>query len=219
VIGCGLVPAAIEFLDAATFALARAGFPGNSPEEPTFAVIVEADGDVAQAARLRDELQDCLADDALMLHVPASNAETEALWRWREGVSLVVQAARGGKVSEDVGVPIERLRELLDATAKIGEKHSLPGCNWGHAGDGNVHVTFMVDSSNADELAHAEHAAAELFEVATELGGAISGEHGVGSVKRPFVHLQFSPRERELLQHVKNVFDPKGLLNPGKKLA
>ena len=219
VIGCGLVPAAIEFLDAATFALARAGFPGNSPEEPAFAVIVEADGDKAQAARLRDELRDCLSDGALVLHVPETKAETEALWRWREGVSLVVQAARGGKVSEDVGVPIERLRELLDATARIGEKHSLPGCNWGHAGDGNVHVTFMVDSTNADELARAENAAAELFEVATALGGAISGEHGVGSVKRPFVHLQLSPRERELQQLVKSVFDPKGLLNPGKKLA
>jgi FAD/FMN-containing dehydrogenase len=122
-------------------------------------------------------------------------------------------------VSEDVGVPVERLGDLLDATARIGAKHSLPTCNWGHAGDGNVHVTFMVDSANGDEFARAEHVAAELFEVATALRGTISGEHGVSAVKRPFAHQQFSPRERDLQQHIKNVFDPKGLLNPGKKLT
>jgi glycolate oxidase subunit GlcD len=219
IVGYGLLVSALEFLDAETMALAGGGLPVDGPEGPTFALIAEADGTEAAAAALRDEVEECCRDGALLVHSPRSAAEVAALWRWREGVSLAVEAARGGKVSEDVDVPMERLGELLDAMDAIGTRHDLRTCNWGHAGDGNVHATFLVDPGDPVELERAERAAGDLFAVALELGGTISGEHGIGLVKLPYRDLQFAPAERALQERVKQAFDPGWLLNPGKKLA
>jgi glycolate oxidase subunit GlcD len=218
-LGYGLAVSALEFLDAATMELAGGGLPVDAPAGPAFALIAEADGTEAAAAALRDEVEDCCREDALLVHSPRSAADVAALWRWREGVSLAVEAVRGGKVSEDVDVPVERLGELLAAMEAIGSRHDLRTCNWGHAGDGNVHATFLVDPGDPAELERAEHAAGDLFAAALELGGTISGEHGIGLVKLPHRERQFSPAERALQERVKRAFDPGWLLNPGKKLA
>jgi glycolate oxidase subunit GlcD len=218
ILGYGLQVCALEFLDPAAYRLTRAGFPAPTPAEPCFMVVAEADGTEAAAAVLRDEVAECCSDDALLVHAPREAQEVAALWRWREGVSLVVQSERGGKVSEDVAVPVERLAELLLGTAEIAGRHGLETCSWGHGGDGNVHSTFLVDPRDTDELERAERAAADLFALAVALGGTISGEHGIGTVKLPYSELQFSDRERALQRSVKYAIDPKWLLNPGKKV-
>jgi FAD/FMN-containing dehydrogenase len=141
------------------------------------------------------------------------------LWRWRDGVSIAVGTARGGKVSEDIVVPFDRLGEAVDETVAIGRRHDLVACSWGHAGDGNLHSTFLVSPQDEDELARADVAAGELFALAARLGGSISGEHGVGWLKRGQLERQWSPRALQLHSEIKRVFDPKGLLNPGKKFA
>jgi len=130
-----------------------------------------------------------------------------------------VTAQRGGKVSEDIVVPLDRLGEAIEETLAIGARHGLPACSFGHAGDGNLHSTFLVAPDDDDALARAEMAAEELFALAVRLGGSISGEHGVGWVKRGQLARQWGPRALELHAEIKRVFDPKGLLNPGKKLA
>jgi FAD/FMN-containing dehydrogenase len=160
-----------------------------------------------------------LAEDAVAVHAPASTAEIAALWRWRDGVALLVQARRGGKASEDIVVPLDRLAEAVEETLAIGRRHDLPACSWGHAGDGNLHSTFLVTPEHEDELARAEAAAEELFALAVRLGGSISGEHGVGWVKRGQLVRQWAPRAVALHAEIKQLFDPKGLLNPGKKVA
>ena len=99
----------------------------------------------------------------------------------------------------------------------IGARHDLEACSWGHAGDGNLHSTFLVDPDDTAGLERARGAAEELFELALRLGGSVSGEHGIGSVKRRGLALQQSQREIALHEQVKRAFDPKGLLNPGKK--
>ena len=134
-------------------------------------------------------------------------------------MSLVASAQRGGKFSEDIVVPLDRFGEALDATLAIGRRHSLPTCSWGHAGDGNLHSTFLVNADDSGELARAEQAAEELFVLAAALGGSISGEHGVGLVKRGALAHQWMPPALALHEAVKRAFDPKGLLNPGKKLG
>jgi FAD/FMN-containing dehydrogenase len=144
--------------------------------------------------------------------------QADALWRWRDGVSLTVTARRGGKVSEDVVVPLEHLAAAVTGTVAIGERHGLEACSWGHAGDGNLHSSFLVDPADREELERAEHASAELFAMALRLGGSISGEHGLGIVKRAFLPALAGPRALALHRAVKDAFDPKGLLNPGKKL-
>lgn len=219
VLGSGIIAAALEFLDAETLRFAGRAFPGEQPADAGFLVIGEADGSAEEAARVRDELLEVLGEDALAVHAPSEPAGVADLWRWREGISIAVGAQRGGKVSEDIVVPLDRLSEAIDETLEIGRRHALSACSWGHAGDGNLHSTFLVDPQDEGELTRAGGAAHELFALAARLGGSISGEHGVGWMKRGQLARQWPPRALELHEAVKRIFDPKGLLNPGKKTA
>jgi FAD/FMN-containing dehydrogenase len=126
---------------------------------------------------------------------------------------------RGAKVSADVVVPVERLGQSLARFDEIAEAHGLRSCSWGHGGEGNVHATVLVDPSSEPELDAADGTMEELYGVVAELGGSIAGEHGVGVLKRGRLALQWQPQAVELHERIKAVFDPKGLLNPGKKLG
>jgi FAD/FMN-containing dehydrogenase len=218
VLGNGLTVAALEFLDGVTLEFAGRAFPGDVPPRSGFLVLAEADGSAEEATRLRAELVDVLGEAALGVVSPEGPAVGE-LWRWRDGVSIAVGTVHGGKVSEDIVVPFDRLAEAIEETIAIGKRHDLVACSWGHAGDGNLHSTFLVSPEDEDELARADVAAAELFVLATRLGGSVSGEHGLGWLKRGQLEQQWAPRALELHAEIKRVFDPKGLLNPGKKVA
>jgi glycolate oxidase subunit GlcD len=219
VLGSGLQPAAIEYLDAGTLAAAGSAFPGGVAEGTGFMVLSEADGSAAEAERLQGELAEALGEGAVAIHTPTAPGEVEELWRWRDGVSLAVSGLRGEKVSEDIVVPIDRLREAIDETLAIGERHELEACSWGHAGDGNLHSSFLVAPEDTAGIERARSAAEELFELALRLGGSVSGEHGIGWVKRGGLALQQSEPTRALHEQIKRAFDPKDLLNPGKKAA
>ena len=209
VLANGIVAAAIEYLDGG--ALEAAPLP-SVPSPGAFMLIAEADGSSAEAKRIRAELIEVLSEGAQSIHSPQDRGAIRELWRWRAGVSHAVAAQRGGKVSEDIVVPVERLREAVEATREIGARHRLPTCSWGHAGDGNLHSTFMVDRTDPDELRRAEQAARELFALAVGLKGSVSGEHGLGVTKRG------AAPASAVQQSIKRLFDPKGLLNPGKKI-
>jgi FAD/FMN-containing dehydrogenase len=183
VIGSGLRPAALEFLDGRSFAAAAAGYPAPAPSDPAFVLIAEY---------LDDE-----GDGSL---------DPAALWRWRDTVHGAVTSLRGGKLSEDVAVPVERLADSLRRLERIGGEHGLETCAWGHAGDGNIHATFLIAP---DEAERAEGAARDVLAMALDLDGTVSGEHGVGCLKRGYA----SPLDRLL----KETLDPKNLLNPGKR--
>jgi FAD/FMN-containing dehydrogenase len=199
-------------------AASAATFPQPLPAETGFAVIAEADGSAAEASALAGEVEQVLEDGALAVHAASRPAEIARLWRWRDGVSFAVTAQRGGKVSEDVVVPLDRFREALEGIETIASRNRLESCSWGHAGDGNLHATFLIDPSDEGELTRAGAAAQELFALAASLGGSISGEHGVGVVKRGQLARQWSTRALELHEGIKRVFDPENLLNPGKKV-
>lgn len=216
VVGNGLPVAALEYLDSETLRYGGAGFPGEVPAGG-FAVLAEADGSATEAARVRAEVLDVLGEDALALYAPETPAEIAALWRWRHGLALVVDAQRGGKASEDIAVPLDRLGEAIEGSLELGRRLGVPACSWGHAGDGNLHTTFLLATEDEAELALAPRLSDELFELALRLGGTISGEHGVGYVKRNWLARQLGPRAFELHTAVKHAFDPKNLFNPGKK--
>jgi glycolate oxidase subunit GlcD len=217
VIGSGVVAAALEYLDAGAVKAARSTFPGELPDPTAFLVVAEADGSVAECRAVANELAEILGEDALIVLSPPSSREQAALWSWRDGVSLAVQSQRGGKVSEDIVVPLDRLEEAIASTLAIGARHGLTACSWGHAGDGNLHSTFLVDPSDSAEIARARTASDELYELAAALGGSISGEHGMGRLKTGHLDLQWSPAAVRLHRELKQVFDPKGLMNPGAK--
>jgi glycolate oxidase subunit GlcD len=218
VLGSGVIPAALEYLDARTAAASGAAFPNGLPRDAGFVILTEADGPLDAAQALRQELVDVLNEDASLVVAPDDAEDIQAIWRWRDGVSIAVTAQLGGKVSEDIVVPIDRLHEAIDETLTIGRRHGLEACSWGHAGDGNLHSTFMLARQDRDALDRAAAAADELFALATRLGGSITGEHGVGWVKRGQLARQWSHRALELHAEIKRAWDPKGLLNPGKKV-
>lgn len=213
----GIVPAALEYLDAEALAVAGPGYPGALGPGARFAVIAEADGSYAEAAAGRAALREAL-EPALAIEAP-EGAEAAALWRWREGVGLIVDGALGGKVSEDIVVPVDRLADAIEGTRAIAARHGLRSCSWGHAGDGNLHSTFMFSPQDPGERERALAAGEELFALAVGLGGSISGEHGLGLAKSGQLRRQWDAPALELHRAVKRLFDPKGLLNPGKKTA
>jgi glycolate oxidase subunit GlcD len=212
VLAAGLQPATLEFLDEPAAAAA-----GVDP--PAFLVLAEADGaHEAEVVALRDELAEVLGAGARRLETPSERRQVSELWRWREGVSLAVAARRGGKLSEDICVPVDRLGEALAGAREIAARHGLESCAWGHAGDGNLHATFMIDRDDPSEVDRAGAAAQELFALALRLEGSVSGEHGIGAVKRAGLAAQLDGPARALHERVKLALDPKGLLNPGKKV-
>lgn len=217
ILGSGIQAAAIEYLDAGALHAARDAYPFALPNDAAFMVLTEADGSVAETAATADALREALQDGALAVHAPTTTAEIAALWRWRDGVSIAVEAVHGGKVSEDIAVPVDRLADAIEATLEIGGRHGLDACSWGHAGDGNLHSTFMVDPRDAEQVARAHVAGVELYRAAARMGGTISGEHGLGWVKRGHLDEQWTPATLGLHQTIKQAIDPKNLMNPGKK--
>jgi FAD/FMN-containing dehydrogenase len=216
VLGNGLEAAAIEYADGGALAIAGRGL-GDIADGAGFLVLAEADGDAEQARELAGQLSDVLGENALAVRRLAPGDESAAVWRWREGVSGTVTAARGGRLSEDIAVPLDRLAEAVLGTIEIGRRHGLDACSWGHAGDGNLHSSFLFDPGDTG-LATARAAAEELFALAAALGGTISGEHGLGLLKAGRLGLQWTPAAVALHERIKHAFDPRNLMNPGKKV-
>ena len=216
----GIQCSALEFLDGETLRHLAGAYPvGQVPSAAEFALIVEVDGTHAEAEAQRRALLEVLAgttDAAIAIHEPQ---DTNALWRWRDGFNGAVTAVRGAKVSEDVAFPVEHLAEGLDRFAEIAAQHGLRSCAWGHGGEGNVHATVLIDPRRPGELDAAQAVGEELFALVVSLGGSIAAEHGIGWSKRGRLGSQWDARAVELHEQIKRAFDPKGLLNPGKKLA
>jgi glycolate oxidase subunit GlcD len=217
VLASGVVPAAVEYLDAVTLQFSGDAYPFGLPEGAAFMVITEADGSQAEARRVAAELQEALAEDAVAVHAPLEPSEVTELWRWRGGAAFAILAQRGGAYSEDIAVPLDKLREVARETLEIGERHNVVALSFGHAGDGNIHSTFLFSPDDLEEEQRADDACHELFQLALRLGGTISGEHGVGWLKRGQLEHQLGPAGFDLHNRIKQTFDPKNLLNPGKK--
>ena len=219
ILASGIQPTALEFLDRGALASSLGSFPFDSPSDAGFAVLAEADGSPDEVERVLNDLEEAMTQGAIgRVSKITDRAEISSVWSWRDGVSIAVTAQKGGKISEDVVVPGEKLLEAIEETVRIGERHGLEACSWGHAGDGNLHSTFLVDLNNSDEMKRGSLAAAEVFEMAMRLGGSISGEHGIGSLKTSYVAEALGETSVRLQAEIKKVIDPKLLLNPGKKI-
>ena len=213
--GSGIVPACIEYVDEPALAATGHDLPGGPPGRG-FLVVAEADGSGAEAAAGREALREALAGAGATWIATPEGDDVPALWRWRDSISPRVTAVRGGKLAEDVAVPVDRLADAIAGSAEIGVRHGVETMSWGHAGDGNLHTSFLVTPGDTGDHARAEAACEELFELALALGGTITGEHGVGLLKRSHLADQLGPTGQRLNADIKRAFDPKGLLNPGK---
>jgi len=213
ILGSGIEAAAIELLDETAARLGGGGLPGRLP--PGALLLAEADGSAAEAAERRDALLEAMAEGAAGTAQPA---DVGATWRWRDGLSFRLAAVEGGKLSEDVAVPLDRLADLVEAVPEIGRRHGLTGLGFGHAGDGNMHSSFLVDPSDGPRFTAALEAREELLGLVVALGGTIAAEHGMGSVKAGRLGDQWAPEAVAAHRAIKAALDPRGLLNPGKKL-
>jgi D-lactate dehydrogenase len=142
--------------------------------------------------------------------------DLKALWAARKALSPLLRDIAPKKINEDVVVPVSRLPELLQGLAELSAKYGIANANFGHAGNGNMHVNLLVNPDDADELQRAEACLDEIFTLVLRLNGTISGEHGVGREKRPFVAREIDPVTLQLMRDIRQVFDPNSILNPGK---
>ena len=181
-----------------------------------FLVLAEVDGSAEEVARLREAVLEALGEDALSVWAPETAAEIAALWRWRDGVSLAVQVERGGKVSEDIVVPFDRLAEAIEETLAIGARHGLAACSWGHAGDGNLHSTFMIDPGDEAERAAPRRRPRSCS--TWRCGSAAASPASTASARqgRP-ARAAVEPGGVRAAPLDQVRVRPKGLLNPGKK--
>jgi len=214
-LGIGVMPRCIELLDAETLPVVRPASAVPIPESAEAALILELDGHPDDLAAPTRRLVDAL-DRAGALDVRAAREEheREALWSARRKMSRTLRSLAARKMSEDVVVPRARVAELLREVRRIGRETGIRMPAYGHAGDGNLHVNFLWD--DPDDWPRVERGIAALFRAVIGMGGTLSGEHGLGVLKAPFLPLEQAPEVIAIQESIKRVFDPAGIMNPGK---
>ncbi|MEN8257247.1 MAG: FAD-linked oxidase C-terminal domain-containing protein [Thermodesulfobacteriota bacterium] len=211
-------PSTLEYLDHTALSLVADKLPFDLPAKTKAMLLVELDGD-AQSVKLQNSrLNDFLAGrpDILLQQQAETPEEVDNLWMARRSVSPAAFNLRPDKISEDVVVPRSKIPDLVACAAELGSRYQLPIFTFGHAGDGNIHVNIMVDKANQAEVDRAQQAKEALFRHVLDLQGSLSGEHGIGLTKAPFLDLELSETSLDIQQQLKNLFDPLHILNPGK---
>jgi D-lactate dehydrogenase len=211
-----ITPCALEFLDDQSLRLARA-HGGEAIAHAGALLIIEIDGHPEDLPRAADAIATAARGTGLIeLRVAADAADTERLWAARKALSPALRTLSPNKINEDVVVPVSRLPQLIEALRGISAKHAIPIVNFGHAGNGNIHVNLLP--RDVAEQERAETALGDVFDCVIGLGGTLSGEHGIGLAKREFLSKALDPVALELMRRIKSQFDPDGILNPGKLL-
>ncbi len=212
-----LAPSALEFLDRASLSCVRSWLPYELAEGIQALLLIEVDGhphDVRERAEAVRAY--CQEQGAALVLLAQTPEETEKLWQARKVLSPAAFKLKPHKLSEDVVVPISSIPELVAAIEKISQAVQLPILCFGHAGDGNIHVNIMYDRQQTREREAAHQAVGEIFQVVRRLQGSLSGEHGVGISKAPYIGLELSEAVIALSLRLKKAFDPNNIMNPGK---
>jgi glycolate oxidase len=215
----GVTPVAMEFLDNLTIRAVESKFSKGLPVEAGAILITDVDGNLPEEIELQmTKIEEKFKENgALSFKKAASEEEAKDLWFARRNASQSVTIYGKKKLNEDITVPRSKLPELLQRINAISERYGVKTPCFGHTGDGNVHVNVMVeDGSDPKQLETGHQAIEEIFKAAVELEGTLSGEHGIGISKAPFMHLAFTPEEMNLFRAIKQAFDPNNILNNGK---
>jgi D-lactate dehydrogenase len=214
-----VTPCTLEFMDAPAIEMVREfsdlGLPGTTGA----LLMIEVDG----PAHCIDEAAQAVARAAdrpglLELHTAADEAEVAALWRTRKALSPALRHVAPKKINEDVVVPVSRIGHFIDGLERISRENGIRIVNFGHAGNGNIHVNLLINPDDPNEMARAGPCLDAVFSLVIELEGTLSGEHGVGLEKRDFIHREVDPATLRLMRAIRGQFDPNGILNPGKSL-
>lgn len=214
-----VTPSMLEFMDAHAVRLARDVGGADLPPDAGALLMIEADGDAGRLPHDIEALMRAAGGDGLVsLDDAADEAARARLWAARKALSPALRTLAPGKINEDVVVPVSRIPSLVDGVQALAREFDLPIVSFGHAGNGNLHVNLMYDPADAAQSQRAQAALARVFALAVDLGGTLSGEHGIGLAKRDFMPQAVDAPTLALMRQVKAVFDPDGILNPGKLL-
>ncbi len=214
----GVTPVAMEFLDNLTIRAVEQTFHKGLPVDAGAILVTDVDGN------LEDDLNFQLAqiqkvfeqNGCSEFRIAKNDTEAADLWFARRNASPALSVYGSKKLNEDVTVPRAVLPELLEKFYAIADKYDIKIPCFGHTGDGNVHTNVMVDGSDPEQVKIAYKAIEEVFQATVDLGGTLSGEHGIGLAKAPYMKMAFTPEEMQLFQDIKQAFDPNNILNPIK---
>ena len=213
----GVIPVAIEFVDRFSIKTVKEATGVDLPDADAI-LIVEVDGSKAEVELDSKKIEELAKKNSSIISFKVAKDEKEAeeVWFARRTISPTLKRIADGKLNEDIVVPRSKLADMIEKLEKISKKYGLPIVNFGHAGDGNIHVNIMYHTDNKEESKKAHLAMNEVFEECIKLGGSITGEHGVGITKQDFLEKQLGTRQVELLKSIKRAFDPNNILNPNK---
>jgi glycolate oxidase len=216
IISSKIIPRTLEFMDREAIAAIEKLKPVGLPKDAEAILLIELDGHPSTITKEAEKI----ADICRQLGAEIKKAEDEdarnQLWASRRAISPALYQIRPTKINEDIVVPRNMVTEMLKRLRKLSEESGIKIVNFGHAGDGNIHVNIMVDKADNDEYTKGLSLVEQIFKDTLSLGGTISGEHGIGLTKAGYIGMELSKKELEIMGAIKKVFDPKNILNPGK---
>lgn len=215
----GIIPTILEFMDRVCLDCIREEMAIPIPHEAGAMLLMEVDGNPFMVEQESRKIQNaCAQEKAISFEMASTREEAERLWQARREVSPSLYKLKPHKTSEDIVVPRSRLPELIALLDELSSRYGLPLPAFGHAGDGNIHVNIMHDRDDPYEKGKVVPLVRELFEKILNMGGTITGEHGIGITKAPYLEMEIPRPGLDLMSRIKKAFDPKGILNPGKML-
>lgn len=216
IISSKIIPRTIELMDRSSIEAVEKYKPTGLPADVEALLLIELDGypsTVKKEAERVIDICNTIGGEAI---VAEDNIAREKLWDARRAISPALYHIKPSKINEDIVVPRDKVPVALTELRKLSESSGIQIASFGHAGDGNIHVNIMVDGNDTEEYSKGMGLVKQIFEITLKLGGSISGEHGIGITKAPYIGMEIKEKELELMKGIKRVFDPKGIMNPGK---
>ena len=216
IISSKIIPRTLEFMDRNAIEAVENYKPIGLPRDADAILLIELDGQPSTITREAEKVIDLCSKLGAEIKMAKDEFARDNLWASRRALSPALYHIKPSKINEDIVVPRNRVTEMLRRLRTLSEKSGITIVNFGHAGDGNIHVNIMVDKADADEYRRGLGLVEQIFRDTLELGGTLSGEHGVGLTKAEYITMELSRRELDIMKSIKNVFDSKKILNPGK---
>ena len=212
-----ITPSVLEFMDTAAIDITRNYSDVSIPTEVGALLMIEVDGTQSSIDEATEIIGQAARNDGLIDIVHSQTKEkTDQLWLMRKALSPALRKIAPNKVNEDIVVPVTHIPALLEGLDKLSKQYQIPIVNFGHAGNGNIHVNLLYDSQDPAQSSNAEPCLSGVFDLVLGLDGTLSGEHGIGKEKREFIDREIDSSTLELMWQIKQQFDPRGILNPGK---
>jgi D-lactate dehydrogenase len=212
-----VTPCALEFMDAQAIEMIRSYSRAELPQEAGALLMIELDEpEAAMDAAVAKITAAARGEGLLSLTAAKTKDEAAALWATRKALSPALRNIAPNKLNEDVVVPVSRIPELIDGLEKLSREFGIPIVNFGHAGNGNIHVNLLYDTQDPQQERNALPCLSRVFDLVLALGGTLSGEHGIGMAKRDYINRAIDPVTLDLMRAIKRQFDPRGILNPDK---